>query len=127
MVSPVFDSILANADILLWIMNSIIITVTLLFNKGMKRIYFLVVIIGFLSITFYVEHFFASTILIIGWLLLVDLDFFVSKRVILLFFALATVLGLTNPFFYVIIYALWIVLVFTFIFGTLSLLSGKSK
>ena len=127
MVSQVFSSLLEYAGIMLWVMNSIIITLTLLLNKGMKRIYFLIVIIGFLLISFYIDHFFASTLLIIGWLLLIDLDFFVSKWVLISFFALATFLGLNNPFFYVIVYALWVILVLTFVFGTLSLISNNQK
>lgn len=69
-----------------------------------KRVYFLVIVAGFFSISAIVgEHagFFASQAVIVAWLILTEAEMIVSRQTMLLILAVVTILPATNPAFFI--------------------------
>ncbi|MBU2100649.1 hypothetical protein KKG83_06945 [Candidatus Micrarchaeota archaeon] len=125
MVSQVFGDFLASFNIWLWVLFFIIIFLTLALNKGTKRFYFLIMVVGFLSIFFFIDNFYVANILVFCWLLLLNLKLFASTWVLIFFIGLSVLLGLANPFFYIIILALWAVVIWHFVQATFGMLDPK--
>lgn len=129
MVSQLFGGFLEVFNIWIWILFWIIIILTLALGKG-KRFYWLAVIVGFLLIFKFIDNFFVSIILIFCWELFTGVKFFPSTMALIIFIAIAAFLGLSNPFFYLIIYVLYAIMVWHFIsmtFGSLDSTQPETK
>ncbi len=127
MVSQFFGAFIEQFNFWLWVLIGIIIFITLTKSKGWTRVYFLVVILGFLVLGKFIDNFFVSNVLALLWLLLMRIEFFVSKWVLLSFLLLLVFFGLSSPFFYVIVFVLWIIIIWHFINGTFSLLDSEAE
>jgi hypothetical protein len=125
MVSQIFGNFLGLFNTWFWVLLYIIIFLTLALNKGTKRWYFLIVIAGFLLIGKFIEDFYVSNILILCWLLFMNLKLFPSTWVLIFLVALAALLGLTNPFFYIIVIALWVIILWHFVNATFGMLDPE--
>ncbi|MFH1664087.1 MAG: hypothetical protein ABH986_04755 [archaeon] len=126
MVSQFFADFLVQFDFWLWAMFGAIIFITIAWNKGWTRIYYLVMILGFLSMIRFIEHFYVVQVLILCWLLFMGINFFVYKWVYFGLLIALLFLGLSNPFFYLIVFAIWITIIFQFIHGSFGLLDTKN-
>ncbi len=120
MASVFFNYFLEQFNFWLWMLIAVIIFLTLANNKGWKKAYFLVIIIGFLVLGKLINDWFVSTALIAGWLLIFNLDFFVSKAVLFSAMIALVFLGVSSPLFYLIVFVLWIIIMWFFISSTFS-------
>ena len=127
MGSIFFDYFLMQFNFWLWALMGLIIFITLITNKGWKRFYFLIMIIGFLSLGKFIEHWYVSIALTFAWLLFMKLDFFVSKWVLFSVMIMLLFFDLSSPFFYLIVLALWIIMLWHFINTTFGALDSKPE
>lgn len=127
MAAEFFLNFLEQFNFWLWMLFWVAIFLVLILSPVSKKPYFLVLICGFLSIVFFFPHFYVSAALIFIWLLLMRLPFFASRWVLIGFTALLLFMDLGNPFFYILIFALWFIMVWNFLTGSFGLLDSKPE
>lgn len=100
--------------VLVWVC----VLINLIYKKGADRLHLIFVVIGYIIIISFAENFFVSTTFICIWFLFSGVKFFVSKEILLLLFIVILFLGFSNPFFYIISYAIYALTLLNFILGT---------
>jgi hypothetical protein len=127
MASEFFSSFLEFYDFWVWIIFWIAIFISVAWSKGMQRLYSAVVILGFLLAIKFIDNFFVSIAFIAAWLVFVGINFFFSKELLLLLLASLIFLGLSNPFFYVIVFVVYILIVWNFLASCFCMLDTQEK
>ncbi|PIN99015.1 MAG: hypothetical protein COT90_01495 [Candidatus Diapherotrites archaeon CG10_big_fil_rev_8_21_14_0_10_31_34] len=127
MAAEFFLNFLEQFNFWLWMLFWIAIFLALVLSPTEKKPYFIVLICGFLLIVFFIPNFYVSMALIFVWLLLLRLQFFASRWMLIGFISLLLFLDLGNPFFYIIIFALWFIMVWNFLTGSFALLDPKPE
>lgn len=127
MASEFFSLFYESFNFWLWMVFWAAIIITLLYARGKQWVYFFVLIVGFLVISRLVDHFYVSISIILCWLLFLKLEFFVSNWVLIFFTGLMLFFGLSSPFFYLILFALWIIMVWNYLAGSFAMMDSSNQ
>ncbi len=85
-----------------------------------ERLNLIVVVAGYLAIIYFIQNFFAATTIMTLWFLFTGTKYFVSKEILFALYFVLIILGLSNPFFYLIAFVLYTLTLSNFILSTIK-------
>ncbi len=109
-------------EILIWIA----IAISLLVKRGSERLHMVIILAGYLIISFYLYNFFLAATLMTMWFLFIGVGYFVSRGILIVLLIIMLLLGYANPFFYFIAVILYIITLTNFIFSSFRQLKPKT-
>lgn len=84
-------------------------------KKGYQKLYFLIVVAGYLLILYFIQNFYIATTFLCLWFIFTGTKFFVSKPILYSLFIALLFLGYANPFFYIISIVIYIITLSNFL------------
>jgi hypothetical protein len=127
-MAEVFSLVVQYVKWFITLLVWIAIVIEFFSSKGKQKIYFLVVLSGYLLISYFIQDFFLSTTFLTIWFVFTGVKYFVSKEILFVLFVALLFLDYSNPFFYIIAFCLYIITLSNFIFSTFSkLLADRSS
>jgi len=112
----VLEDTLGIYQLIIQILIYAAIVILLITQKGNERLKTIIMIAGFFALIFFVQNFYIANTFIMLWLLLMDVEFFVDKRILFGLIIIMVILGFGNPFFYFIAGILYIIILVNFFF-----------
>lgn len=110
-------------DLLIYV---VILLLFLTAENNEKRFHLVIAVAGFFTIkSFFPNDFFLGQAFFVGWVTLMDIKLIVSKKTMLILLAVMFFLPLTSPFFYVISFVFYVVVVIGWIIQGFSKVTGK--
>ncbi len=125
MADVVFDSGLEVFRLAVSLLIYGAIAINIISRKDLEKLYFLFMLAGYYYVSTVVNDFFLATTFITMWFIVVGVDFFVPKYVLIAMLALLLFLDYANPLFFFIAIILYVVTTTNFIFSSFRLLAAK--
>ncbi len=124
MADPIFGAALEGFQLIAAVLITIGIIINLALRRGNERLLFMLVVIGYYAVIFLVNDFFLATTIIVMWFVATGAEFFLPKEILIVMFALLAVLGYSNPLFFLIASALYLISIANFLSTSYKLLRG---
>jgi hypothetical protein len=122
-----FESLVSVFELVVQALIWISVVVVFLKKKGYEKIYFLIIVVGYLLILYFIQNFYLAATFISLWFIFMGTKFFVSKPVLYSLFIALLFLGFANPFFYIVSIVIYILTLSNFLLSTLKDLKEKKS